>query len=355
MPSLNEKTTDQPNPVFTRLTVDEVTRHTHARVAPPRTEEAKREAPGRWRRWALAGALVFAALFLLVLFLPRSVPSMKTMPQDDATAVTMAPQNAPKPDASAAPRATQLMSAKAPLDIASTASPTQDAPLIARSVSLTIQVKDVPASRAQLDAILSRYRGYTAELNINTPQNAPRSFNASLRIPAAALNTALEDLRKLGRVQVESQSGEEVTQQHTDLLARLRNARETEQRLLAILQQRTGKVEEILQVEEQISSTRGDIERMEAEQKALEHRVDFATVQLQLAEEFTAQLNASSASVSTRMHNALVNGLGNAGANVLGILLFLEEYGPVLLVWLAILGAPAWLIRKRLQKAETKA
>ena len=34
MPSLNEKTADKPNPVFTRLTVDEVTRHTHARVAP---------------------------------------------------------------------------------------------------------------------------------------------------------------------------------------------------------------------------------------------------------------------------------------------------------------------------------
>ena len=210
--------------------------------------------------------------------------------------------------------------------------------MIARTVSLTIQVKDVAASRPALDAILARYHGYAAELTINTPEGSARSFSASLRIPAPALPASLADLRNLGRIQNESQSGEEVTQQHADLVARLRNARETEQRLLAILQQRTGKVEEVLQVEEQISNTRGEIERMEAEQKALEHRVDFATVQLQLGEEYRAQLGTPSTSVGTRMRNAFVSGLGNAGSNVLGIILFFEESGPVLLLWVVLLG-----------------
>jgi Domain of unknown function (DUF4349) len=355
MPSLNEKTNDKPSPVFTRLTVDEVTRHTQARVAPPRAESARRDAPQRRRLWALGITFAVVALVLFAVFHSRPLSTPPIMRPDHSTASTMAPQMSARRQALAMQRTADVSNTKAPLETASTSTPAQELPLIARTVSLTLQVKDVGASRAQLDAILSRYRGYAAELNINTPENAPRSFSASLRIPAAALNAALEDLRKLGRVQIESQAGEEVTQQHTDLLARLTNARETEQRLRAILQQRTGKVEEVLQVEEQISSTRGDIERMEAEQKALEHRVDFATVQLQLAEVFTAQLNASSASVGTRMHNALVNGLGNAGDNVLGIMLFLEEYGPVLLVWLAILGAPAWLVWKRVQKAGTSA
>jgi hypothetical protein len=228
-------------------------------------------------------------------------------------------------------------------------------PMIARTVSLTIQVKDVAASRSALDAILARYQGYAAELSINTPENAARSFGASLRIPAPALTAALADLRKLGRVQGESQSGEEVTQQHMDLAARLRNARETEQRLLAILERRTGKVADVLAVEEQISNTRGEIERMEAELNLLEHRVDFAAVQLQLAEEFKAQLNPSSASVGTQMHNAFVTGLGNAGDAVLGIVLFFGEYGPVLLVWLIVLGTPAWLVWRRFRKAESRA
>ena len=37
-----------------------------------------------------------------------------------------------------------------------------------------------------------------------------------------------------------------------------------------------------------IARVRGEIESMEAEQKALEHRVDFASVEIQLSEEYKA-------------------------------------------------------------------
>jgi chromosome segregation ATPase len=155
-------------------------------------------------------------------------------------------------------------------------------------------------------------------------------------------------------VQNESQSGDEVTQQHTDLLARLKNSREIEQRLQAILQQRTGKVEEVLQVEEEIERVRGEIEGMEADQKALEHRIDFATIDLQLAEEYKAQFNSPDTSASTRMHNAFVAGIDNASNTLLGGVLFFEEYGPVLLIWLVIIGVPAFLVWRRYRKVRPK-
>ena len=225
------------------------------------------------------------------------------------------------------------------------------APMIARTVSLSVVVKDFAASRSSLDGILARHHGYSAQLSISTPENAPRGLQASLRIPAPELSLAVADLKILGRVENESQSGEEVTQQHTDLVARLKNSRETEQRFRTILQQRTGNVVEVLQVEEGIARVRGDIERMEAEQKALEHRVDFATVELQLTEEYKAQLNPPAASVSTRVHNAFVAGYRNASETLLGILLFFAEYGPALLIWLMILVLPVIFVWRRYRKA----
>ena len=229
--------------------------------------------------------------------------------------------------------------------------PSAPAPMIARTASLTIVVKDFAASRASLDAILARHHGYSAQLTVATPENDSRSFQASLRIPAPELSSAIGDLKTLGRVQNESQSGEEVTQQHADLVARLQNSRETEQRLRDILAQRTGKIEDVLQVEEEIARVRGEIESMEADQQALEHRVDFATVDIQLSEEFKAQLNAPSDSAANRIHNAFVAGIRNASATLLGIALFFEEYGPVLLIWLAILGLPVLLVWRRYRKA----
>jgi hypothetical protein len=224
-------------------------------------------------------------------------------------------------------------------------------PMIARTVSLAIVVKDFAASRSSLDSILARHHGYSAQLSVNTPENAPRGLQASVRIPAPELALAVADLKTLGRVENESQSGEEVTQQHTDLVARLKNSRETEQRFRTILQQRTGNVVEVLQVEEGIARVRGDIERMEAEQKDLEHRVDFATVELQLTEEYKAQLNPPAASVSTRIHNAFVAGYRNASETVLGIVLFFAEYGPALLIWLMILVLPVIVVWRRYRKA----
>jgi hypothetical protein len=223
-------------------------------------------------------------------------------------------------------------------------------PMIARTVSLSMVVKDFPASRATLDILLARHHGYSAQLTVSTPENAARGLQASLRIPAPELSSAVADLKTLGRVENESQSGEEVTQQHTDLVARLKTSRETEQRFRTILQQRTGNAVEVLQVEEGIARVRGDIERMEAEQKALEHRVDFAAVELQLSEEYKAQLNPPAASVSTRIHNSLVAGYRNAAETILGIVLFFAEDGPTLFLWLVILASPVFLIWRRYRR-----
>jgi Domain of unknown function (DUF4349)/Putative zinc-finger len=221
------------------------------------------------------------------------------------------------------------------------------APMIARVVSLSIVVKDFATSRSSLDAILARHRGYSAQLSVSTPQNAARSLQASLRIPAPELSASVGDIKKLGRVENESQSGEEVTQQHTDLVARLKNSSDTEQRFREILEQHTGNVGEVLQVEEGIARVRGDIERMEAEQKALEHRVDFAAIELQLTEEYEAQLNPPAPSVSTRMHNAFAAGYHDALETVFGITLFFTEYAPSFLIWLAIIGLPLIVVWRR--------
>ncbi len=76
-----------------------------------------------------------------------------------------------------------------------------------------------------------------------------------------------------------------------DLLARLKNSRNTEVRLSEVLRQHNGPIKEILDVEKESARVRGEIEQLEAEQQTLEHRVHFATIDLKLAEEYQAQLS----------------------------------------------------------------
>lgn len=228
-------------------------------------------------------------------------------------------------------------------------------PMIARTVSLTILVKDFDANRKALDAILVRYNGYAANLTVSTPQGAARSLEASLRIPAPQLPAALAELKALGHVENENQNGEEVTQQHADLVARLKNSRATEERLQAILTQRTGKISDVLEVEQEIARVRGEIEQMEAEQKNLEHRVDFATIDLKLSEEYKAKLESTTPSFSTQFHNALVSGYRNVADTLVALILFFAEYGPILLFWIALLGTPSWLVWRRWRQVASPA
>ena len=336
------------------------------------TKSRARPSAWTWKQWTFGSAgaaVVFVLVFSISIrsHLPYSAPLPSTdqplaNPQSQA-------QNQPAPLAaySAEAKASAVDKAVAGLIDASTnaqrsaaeprmaaahaapSAPAAPAPMIARTLTLSILVKDIPASRPSLDAILARHHGYIAQLNVSTQQDAPRSFQASLRIPAPELATTLAELKAFGRVLSEEQSGDEVTQQHADLAARLQNARETEDQLRGILQQRTGRVSDILEVEEEIARVRGEIESMEAEQQALEHRVDFAELNLTLTEDYKAALSSPD-SAATRVHNAFVAGYRNAVETLLGLLLFFEEYGPTLLIWLTILAVPVFVLYRRYRK-----
>jgi len=223
------------------------------------------------------------------------------------------------------------------------AAPATVVPLIARSAELSIVVKEAGSARSDLDGILSRFRGYVGQLS-ETGEPGEKTLEATIHIPAGQLDLALLALRNLGRVTRESQTGEDVTMKHADLVARLGNSRETERRLLEILRTRTGKVSDVLEVEERISSTRDQIEQMEADRKVLDGRVSFATITVSLAEDFRAQFSSTS-SAGSRLRNAFIGGIRDAREMVLSILSGTIAVAPSGIVWILILFFPlrwAW-------------
>ena len=240
------------------------------------------------------------------------------------------------------------------MDSAGSDIPRSPMPMVARVMSMTVVVKDVDSARTALDSIVARHHGYSAQESVSTPKYELHSVQASLRVPASELTSAAAEIAKLGQIVNESQTGEEVSQMHADLVARLKTARETEARFQAILHQRTGKVSEVLEVEQNIARLRRDIEGMEAEQKGLEHRVVFTTIDVNLSQEYKAPLQPQADSSSTQLHNASVEGYRNVTGLLFGIVLLIVAFGPSLLVCLVILGVPAFLLWRRYQKIRSR-
>lgn len=291
--------------------------------------------------WAWAAAAT-------VLVVMAIAPQFKQQPPTDkltsylqfSAEQSSAPRQASQPvheafnaSRAAAPRATRLVGAVKPM--------------IARSAHLTLQAKDVDKVRNGIDEVLKRHNGYLGELNSSAPPGEARSFDATLRFPSDQFEAAFAELKKLGRVEAESQSGEEVTQQYVDLDARLTNARNSEHRLTDILRERTGRLADVLSVETEIERVRGEIESMDAEKKALTTRIDFANVTVKVVEDYKAQLHLAPDSVSTRFRNAAVEGYRSMIEELVGALTLALSWGPSLLLWCAVLFFPARLIWKK--------
>jgi hypothetical protein len=226
--------------------------------------------------------------------------------------------------------------------------------MIARTAGLTLMTKEFDKTRAALEAIVKRHQGYLGELKVSAPAEAGRSLSATLRIPAPQMDAAMAELKALGRVEDESQGGEEVTQQYVDLQARLENSKHTEQRLTEILRTRTGKLQDVLKVELEIDRVRGEIEQMQAEKKELSKRVAFATLNTTVKEEYHARLEAAPPSTGSRFRNAAVDGYNTVVEGLIDVGLFLLSAGPSLLLWAAILFFPARWAWKKLRKKAVK-
>jgi hypothetical protein len=223
-------------------------------------------------------------------------------------------------------------------------------PMIIRTAQLNLITKEFDKSRMNVEAILKRHRGYVGELKVDDTTGGGRSLTATLHVPADQLDATLTEIKTLGRVESESEGGQDVTSQYVDLQARLANATNTEQRLTDLLRNRTGKLSDVLEVERELDRVRGEIERMEAERKNMTNQVSYATLNATITEDYKAQLQVVPPRTSTRLGNAAVEGYRSMADGVVSLALFLLSNGPSLLLWSAVLFLPARFVWRRVRR-----
>jgi hypothetical protein len=211
---------------------------------------------------------------------------------------------------------------------------------VIRTIALSIVAADVDAARPAIDDVLRRLSGFVGTMHVTGTRNQGRTIRASLRIPSSRVDEAVARLRALGKVVDESHGGEDVTAQVVDIDARLVNNRNTEKRLTDVLQNRTGKVGDILEVEREIARVRAEIEQLDAQRKNLADRVSYATVALAVTEERQATLGSGALPLRTQLRNALVDGLQFTFDSAAAVALALLRVAPAMLLWTAILWWP---------------
>jgi len=219
-------------------------------------------------------------------------------------------------------------------------------PMVIRTATLRIIVKEFGNVRPTVEAVVSQFGGFVDRLSVDADSANARSLTGSLRVPSDRIGAALDRLRQLGQVVEDAQGSEDVTDQIVDLDARLASARATEQRLTDLLKNRTGRLSDVLSVERELARVRLDIERLDAEKTNTTRRVTYATITIQISEERKQGLETGALPLSTRIRVAAADGVAAAIESLVGIGLFILRAGPSLLIW-AIVAIVGWVALRR--------
>ena len=255
--------------------------------------------------------------------------------------------------------------------------------IVVNKTLLLLQATSVDRTMAKVRALAARYGGDIADLQVSTrtdqPVAAPTPATVSesgpapaatsdsalqayvvVRIPVANYNDFTAQASNLGRVVSQSESAQDVTQQHVDLKARLGNLR-SEQAALRVMFRRAGSIRDTLLVEQELARVQGDIESLQGQIDYLENQAALATITIEIAEPQPIVRPAGTdwgvGAAVTKSVRAFVDTL-NILIEVLGPLLALVLFLvlPIaLLVWLGRVLLRKWRLRSRIQPAASHA
>lgn len=207
-----------------------------------------------------------------------------------------------------------------------------------RTANVTLEVKDVTRALRDATLITDEQLGDVIGMNDETPTSDtdPHTATMAIRVPQYRFERTLEALGHLGKVKSKSVNAQDVSDQLVDSQARLRNLRRTESDMLSIMD-RSGNIDQVLNVTQQISSVREQIERLDAQIQGMQYQVAYSTINVSLSSPVVVVTPTGFGVLATAWRNAL-GSLRDLTIGLLSMLLWLVAFSPYILA-VILLGA----------------
>ena len=204
--------------------------------------------------------------------------------------------------------------------------------LIIKTGSMALQVAGIDAALAAATQQVTALGGYASGSDRSGDEESAQA-TITYRIPAASWDEALAGLRGLAtKVLAERSATEDVTTQVVDLAARIRNLQATETALQGIMNRAT-EIKDVLAVQAELTSVRGQIEQLTAQKSHLEAQAAFSTLSVTFA------LKPDPVLTETQQFDPATE-VDQASASLVNVLQGLATAG----IWFAIVWLPILLV-----------
>lgn len=223
---------------------------------------------------------------------------------------------------------------------------TQTDRLVVQESNLSLVVKNVRESSDKATDWAKSVGGYMVSSSLSQPEEAPYAY-VVLRIPAKDLKPAIEYFRSLAiKVSSENLLGTDVTDEYTDIGARLETLNKTKAKFEEILSKAVA-VNDILTVQRELISLQDQIDSLKGRQQYLEKTAELAKISLYLStDEFSLPYAPSQPFRPEAIFKQAVRSLVGTLRGGAKLLIWVGVYSPI---WLLILGI-IWFFKHRKKK-----
>jgi hypothetical protein len=230
--------------------------------------------------------------------------------------------------------------------------------LVIKNASLALVVKDPSASADSIAALAQSLNGFVVSSNVyqtsvDAEGNRILGASVTIRVPVDKLDQALAQLKGLA-VKVESTqiTGEDVTAQYSDLESQLKNLETAEAQLQRIMTD-AKRTEDVLNVFNQLTAIRGQIEQIKGQMKYYRESSDMSLISVTLTQDVLSQPIETGGWQPEGVAKDAVEALVRALQGVVTALIWAGIYVlPLVLLFGVPVLVAVWVMRRRMRKAK---
>ena len=187
---------------------------------------------------------------------------------------------------------------------------------------------------------LQKIKDVDAYISSDRENNSEYELSNTLiiRVPAANFDVFIEDLTKgINKIDYKSVTTKDVTEEFLDIETRLKNKKELENKYLELLK-KANSVKEILDVEQQISNLRTEIESIEGRLNYLKNTIAFSTLTLRIYQTLTPK---------NEFFSKFIDGFSNGWENLIWFFISLTHIWPFIILFILFFVYMKYLRNKK--------
>lgn len=223
------------------------------------------------------------------------------------------------------------------------------------SSSFNLETKDYDKSVLKLEALCSEFGAWFENSNSRgTAEYANRYSYYTIRVPVENYQAFISEQSSVGVVISSSENNRDVTEQYTDIEARLASATLREERVLKILEN-ADRLDDVLALERELSDIRYEIESYTGSLRKYDSLVSYATVTVSLSEVATiTPTPPATLTFGERLAKGFKSGVENFvdGLEDFAVAFSYNFIGTI--IWIVIIIVVVIVVRSKIKKHRAK-